>query len=180
MDSAYNARSEQQKTGKAAEQEEKASEGTPATTGAPAPKPKARAGTAKQGKAAAPKAKQAAGAKQTKQAKQPNKAAKTKQAKQPNKAAEAALAKQGRAKHAKQPEPKPMPNSNRKRPNRPPAPGVGAATTFYRQGKIHRSDATESWRVFVHKSDRCDKKIRWHGDEEGAWKKALHMIDGAA
>ncbi|CAJ1358062.1 unnamed protein product [Effrenium voratum] len=58
--------------------------------------------------------------------------------------------------------------------------GVGAATTFYRQGKIHRSDATESWRVFVHKSDRCDKKIRWHGDEEGAWKKALHMIDGAA
>ena len=32
----------------------------------------------------------------------------------------------------------------------------GGPTCYYRQGKIHRSDAGQCWRVFRKASDRCD------------------------
>lgn len=41
--------------------------------------------------------------------------------------------------------------------NRPCVPKSGAGTQWYRGGKIHESTRMEAWRVFVNKSDRCDK-----------------------
>ena len=35
-------------------------------------------------------------------------------------------------------------------------------------GKIHRSDISCSWRVFLRATDRCDRKIAWKGDEQGS------------
>jgi hypothetical protein len=40
---------------------------------------------------------------------------------------------------------------------RPAMPGKSGVTTYYLDGKIHRSETRQCWRVFVHKSDRCDK-----------------------
>jgi hypothetical protein len=42
---------------------------------------------------------------------------------------------------------------------RPSLPGANAGTVFYMDGKIHRSESRQAWRVFIHKSDRCDKAI---------------------
>ena len=60
---------------------------------------------------------------------------------------------------------------------RPAMPGKGASTTWYNGGKIHRSDTSLAWRVFIHSGDRCDKKVKWHGDMQGSWAKALNLID---
>ena len=60
---------------------------------------------------------------------------------------------------------------------KPSVPDAGSGTTFYRQGKIHRSDTGECWRVFVNKGDRVDRKIKWNGDLNTSWKKALSLID---
>lgn len=59
----------------------------------------------------------------------------------------------------------------------PPAPGEG--TVHYRGGKIHRSDRSCSWRVFIKAQDRCDRKVPWHGNEKTSWSRALAMIDEA-
>ena len=40
---------------------------------------------------------------------------------------------------------------------RPAILGKNGGTTHYLDGKIHRSETRQCWRVFVHKSDRCDK-----------------------
>ena len=40
---------------------------------------------------------------------------------------------------------------------RPAIPGKGSGTTWYLNGKIHRSESRQAWRVFVRKEDRCDK-----------------------
>ena len=60
---------------------------------------------------------------------------------------------------------------------RPAMPGKGARTTWYNGAKIHRSDTSRAWRVFIHSGDRCDKKVKWHGDMQGSWAKALNLID---
>ena len=56
----------------------------------------------------------------------------------------------------------------------------GGGTLFYKGGKIHRSDTSECWRVFRHKGDRCDLKVKWHGNPAVAWAKALATIDEAS
>ena len=60
---------------------------------------------------------------------------------------------------------------------KPSVPEAGSGTTFYLQGKIHRSDNGECWRVFVNKGDRVDRKIKWNGDLNTSWNKALSLID---
>ena len=40
---------------------------------------------------------------------------------------------------------------------RPPMPTADHSTTFYLQGKVHKSILKQSWRVFINKSDRVDK-----------------------
>ena len=55
----------------------------------------------------------------------------------------------------------------------------GGATCYYRQGKIHRSDAGECWRVFRKSSDRCDLKVNWKGNPQMAWQRALAVIEEA-
>ena len=57
----------------------------------------------------------------------------------------------------------------------PPKPGAG--TFHYKNGKIHRNDRSSCWRVFVNKTDRCDKKILFKGDEVSSFRKALAMIE---
>ena len=52
---------------------------------------------------------------------------------------------------------------------RPAMPGKGAGTTWYNGGKIHRSDTSGAWRVFIHSGE--------HGDMQGSWAKALNLID---
>ena len=55
----------------------------------------------------------------------------------------------------------------------------GGPTCYYRQGKIHRSDAGECWRVFRKSSDRCDLKVNWKGNPSVAWQRALAVIEEA-
>lgn len=57
----------------------------------------------------------------------------------------------------------------------PPKPGDG--TFHYKNGKIHRNDRSSCWRVFINKSDRCDKKVLFKGDEVSSFRKALAMIE---
>lgn len=64
--------------------------------------------------------------------------------------------------------------SKTKYPN-PPKSGEG--TFHWKGGKVHRSDRTGSWRVFIKASDRCDRKILWRGDEVSSFRKALQMIE---
>ena len=64
-----------------------------------------------------------------------------------------------------------------KRPTPIPA---GGETCYYKQGKIHRSDRGEAWRVFRNAGDRCDLKVLWKGNEKLSWSKALDVIDAAA
>ena len=60
---------------------------------------------------------------------------------------------------------------------KPAPPGPGQGTVFYRGGKVHRSDRSCCWRVFLRSSDRCDKKVPWHGSEKTSWSRALALID---
>ena len=60
---------------------------------------------------------------------------------------------------------------------KPSPPKAGEGTVFYKSGKIHRSDHSSCWRVFLHKSDRNDRKVYWKGSEADSFKKALSMID---
>ena len=60
---------------------------------------------------------------------------------------------------------------------KPAPPGPGQGTVFYRGGKVHRSDRTCSWRVFLRSTDRCDKKVPWQGSEKTSWSRALALID---
>lgn len=62
---------------------------------------------------------------------------------------------------------------------RPQPIAPGGATCYYLGGKIHRSDASSSWRVFKKSSDRCDVKIHWKGNSTAAWKRALDVIEEA-
>ena len=65
--------------------------------------------------------------------------------------------------------------------NKRPSPiPVGGETCYYKQGKIHRSDRGEAWRVFRNAGDRCDLKVLWKGNEKLSWSKALDVIDAAA
>ena len=65
--------------------------------------------------------------------------------------------------------------------NKRPSPiPVGGETCYYKQGKIHRSDRGEAWRVFRNVGDRCDLKVLWKGNEKLSWSKALDVIDAAA
>ena len=57
----------------------------------------------------------------------------------------------------------------------PPKPGDG--TFHYKNGKIHRNDRSSCWRVFINKTDRCDKKVLCKGDEVSSFRKALAMIE---
>ena len=120
------------------------------------PKPKAKAkGKAKCKPKAAPSAKQKAGAKSKAVAK--SKAAASKAAAKP-------ASKLSKATHGKRPAPIPK----------------GGSTCFYRQGKVHRSDTGQCWRVFRNAGDRCDLKVHWKGDLVTAWSKALDIIDNSA
>ena len=67
-----------------------------------------------------------------------------------------------------------------KKGKKPPMMAKGDPTCFYRQGKIHRSDTSQCWRVFRNVSDRCDLKVKWHNDMQNAWNKALKIIDDHA
>ena len=60
---------------------------------------------------------------------------------------------------------------------KPSPPKAGEGTLFYGSGKIHRSDKSSCWRVFINKSDKIDKKVYWKGSEADSFKKALDMID---
>ena len=62
--------------------------------------------------------------------------------------------------------------------SRPSMPADNAGTTFYGEGKVLVSVAKSSYRVFRHRTDRVDKLVRWHGDQPGAWERALDFIDG--
>ena len=54
--------------------------------------------------------------------------------------------------------------------------GKGQGTFFYKDGKIHRGDRDSCWRVFLHRGDRCDRKVPWKGDLQASWRRALQMI----
>eukprot|EP00435_Cladocopium_sp_Y103_P031794 s4057_g8.t1 len=56
----------------------------------------------------------------------------------------------------------------------------GGPTCFYLTGKIHRSDTGSCWRVFRHRSDRCDLKVNWKGSPATAWDRACSVIEEAA
>ena len=60
---------------------------------------------------------------------------------------------------------------------RPPPIPAGGPTCYYLQGKIHRSDSSQSWRTFKKAGDRCDTKINWKGNPKAAWERALDLIE---
>ena len=61
----------------------------------------------------------------------------------------------------------------------PPVPWNG--TFFWLEGKVHRNPAATCWRVFINKSDRNDKKVKFGDDEVASFHKALRLIeDGIA
>ena len=61
----------------------------------------------------------------------------------------------------------------------PPVPWNG--TFFWLEGKVHRNPAATCWRVFINKSDRNDKKVKFGDDEIASFHKALRLIeDGIA
>ena len=60
---------------------------------------------------------------------------------------------------------------------RPSHPKPGGGTFHYKNGKIHRNDRSSCWLVFINKSDRCDKKVLFKGDEVSSFRKALAMIE---
>ena len=45
--------------------------------------------------------------------------------------------------------------------------------------QVLRSEKAKQWRVFVHASDRVDRKVAWAswGGERKAWQRALDIID---
>ena len=59
---------------------------------------------------------------------------------------------------------------------RPPPIEDGGPTCWWGGGKIHRSNNMKAWRVFKKARDRCDTAVKWHGDLEGSWQKALDLI----
>ena len=68
---------------------------------------------------------------------------------------------------------------------RPPAP-FGTPenpppTTLYKGGKVHVSHRLQSYRVFVHASDKVDKAVKWstNGGHINAWVVACEMIETA-
>ena len=63
-------------------------------------------------------------------------------------------------------------------PKVPGPPMAGEGTFFWKDGKIHRSDRAQCWRVFICKSDRVDKKVPWCGDETASFRRALRLIEG--
>ena len=63
---------------------------------------------------------------------------------------------------------------------RPPPIPQGGPTCYYLQGKIHRSDSSQSWRTFKKASDRCDTKIAWKGNPKAAWERALDLIEASS
>ena len=50
-------------------------------------------------------------------------------------------------------------------------------TFFWGGGKVHRSDRTQCWRVFLCKTDRNDKKVAFKGDPHASFVKALQLIE---
>lgn len=60
---------------------------------------------------------------------------------------------------------------------RPPMMETGAPTVYYLQGKIHRSEAGQCFRVFRHWQDRCDLKVAFKGNARAAWSVALSKIE---
>lgn len=108
--------------------------------------------------------------------------------------AKAKAAAKGKAKAAPTPKGKAKPSpkgkaqaSNKKQTGASPVkkahlkvPQPGSGTYFHKNGKVHRSDKGLCWRVFVHKSDRCDKKVPFHGDEAASFQKALRLIEAGA
>ena len=63
---------------------------------------------------------------------------------------------------------------------RPPPIPQGGPTCYYLQGKIHRSDSSQSWRTFKKAGDRCDTKIAWKGNPKAAWERALDLIEASS
>lgn len=63
---------------------------------------------------------------------------------------------------------------------RPPMMQPGGATVYYLQGKIHRSEASQCFRVFRHYQDRCDHKVNFKGNPKAAWARALSKIEDHA
>ena len=63
---------------------------------------------------------------------------------------------------------------------RPPPIPQGGHTCFYLQGKIHRSDSSQSWRTFKKAGDRCDTKLAWKGNPKAAWERALDLIEASS
>jgi hypothetical protein len=53
----------------------------------------------------------------------------------------------------------------------------GSCTTLYNGGKIQTSTLSSSFRVFLTKGDRVDKKVKWGPSPSVAWEKSLGMID---
>jgi hypothetical protein len=63
-------------------------------------------------------------------------------------------------------------------PIHPPMHDVyGSCTTLYNGGKIQTSTLSSSFRVFLTKGDRVDKKVKWGPSPSVAWEKSLGMID---
>ena len=63
--------------------------------------------------------------------------------------------------------------------SRPKPIPKGGPTCHWMGGKIHRSDTSQTWRVFKKKGDRCDHKIHWKGNLKVSWEKALDYIEAA-
>ena len=57
----------------------------------------------------------------------------------------------------------------------PPDPWTG--TFFWGTGKIHKNPNSNSWRAFVEKSDKCDRKVKFGDDQVASFHRALQIIE---
>ena len=70
------------------------------------------------------------------------------------------------------------PQSSEKQPSAEKQKAPAAGQTFHwRGGKVHRSDRSSCWRVFLRAGDRNDKKVAFKEDCQAAFVRALRMIE---
>ena len=116
---------------------------------------------------------------ETPPAKKPKEATPKKKVKAAPKTVAKAAAKEKRAaapkKEASAPEEGAVPRKDLGPKPDPPDPWTG--TFFWGTGKIHKNPKSNSWRAFVEKSDKCDRKVKFGDDHVASFHRALQIIE---
>ena len=60
---------------------------------------------------------------------------------------------------------------------KPPPPSPWEGTFFWGSGKVHKNPNSNSWRAFVDKRDKKDRKVKIGDNETASFHRALEIIE---